>query len=114
MAFWCFIVAVLVSLLLLYVFCVREHSSRVRALTELALTAQLNDVVRDHNVHKIVETNLGYGKEFWTVPAGELKVDRRTRVIVNGKMITTRLSLERTRQALLHSGKTVEWMGIRF
>jgi hypothetical protein len=106
--------AMLVSFAFLYTFCVRQHSGRVRTLTDLALTAWLNDVLDDADVHGVVETNLGFGKEFWTVPDGEVSVDRRMRVIVNGKRIISELSVSRTRQALLDSGKTVERMGVRF
>jgi hypothetical protein len=114
MAFWLVIVAALAGLAFAYGFCVREHNSRTRVLTELALTARLDDVVKDESIHKVVETNFGHGKEFWTVPEGEVAVDRRSRVIIDGRRIMSGLSPARTRRALLDGGKTVERMVVRF
>jgi hypothetical protein len=114
MALWCFSAVASVGLAFLWAFCAREHSNRTRALTQLALTARLDDVVKDDSVHKVVETNLGYGNEFWTVPEGGMEIDRRARVVVNGRRITSELSPERTRRALLDGGKVVERMGVRF
>ena len=114
MALFCFSAVASVGLIFLWVFSAREHSNRTRALTQRAMTARLDDVVKDDSVHKVVETNLGYGTEFWTVPEGEMEIDRRARVVVNGKRITSELGSARTRRALLDGGKVVERIGFRF